>query len=187
MNKRQIIPFITLLAAFVLWTYIDPKIQSPTFTAHKPTYVAENVVSQHYDNLGFNDYQIVAEKMVSYPEDGITTFKLPKVIIYTQDQATGELTTWQLTSATGTLENKNKLLLSDNVLVENLTQNQLVQKMITTKAIVMLDDKEIISKSKVTWTGPQMRQEGVDMWISLATKEMKLNSKIKAVYLNEPK
>ena len=187
MNKRQAIPFIVLLLAFVLWIFIDPKIQTPSFTEHSPSYVADNVLSSHYDTQGFNDYRIFAMKMTSYPDEDITLFELPKVIVYTKDESTGELTTWQLTSTKGTLENKNKLLLSDNVLVENLTKNQLVQNMITNQAVVMLESKEISTKSKVTWTGPQVRQEGVGMWASMITKEMKLNSNIKAVYINESK
>ena len=187
MNKRQIIPFVALLAAFIIWVYIIPKVQAPNFTEHHPTYIANKVINTHYDESGFNDYQIFADKMVSYPEDDITLFELPKVIIHTKDTETGEITIWQLTSTNGTLENKNKLLLSEGVLIENLSKNEIVQEMKTNKAIVKLDKKEVTTDLQVIWTGPQIRQEGVGMWVSMATKEMKLNSNIKAVYFNEPK
>lgn len=187
MNKRQLIPFAALLAAFVIWVYIIPKVQVPSFTEHHPTYIANDIQSNHYDISGFNDYQIFSEKMTSYPDDDITLFELPKVIIYIKDKKTSEVTIWQLTSASGTLENKNKLLLSDDVLIENLSKDELIQEMETEKAILLLNNKEIISELKVTWTGPLIKQEGVGMWVSMATKEMKLNSNIKAVYLNESK
>jgi len=187
MNKRQLIPFVALLTAFVIWIYIIPKVQVPTFTEHHPTYIANKVQSNHYDASGFNDYQIFANKMISYPEDKITLFELPKVIVNTKDKVTGDVTIWQLTSTKGTLENKTKLLLSDGVIIENLTKNEIVQEMKTNKAIVQLDKQEVTTELQVTWTGPQVHQEGVGMWVSLATKEMKLNSNIKAVYFNEPK
>jgi len=187
MNKRQLIPFVALLAAFVIWVYIMPKMHTPSFTEHRPTYIANEIQSNHYDATGFNDYKIFAQKMTSYPEDDITLFEGPKVIVQTKDKQTGELTLWQLTSATGTLENKNTLLLSENVLIENLSKNELVQEMKTNKALVKLDIKEITTQSKVTWTGPQIQQEGVGMWVSMITEEMQLKSNTKAVYLNEPK
>ncbi|TEW51406.1 LPS export ABC transporter periplasmic protein LptC [Psychromonas algicola] len=187
MNKRQIIPFVALLAAFVIWVYIIPKVQVPNFTEHHPTYIANEVLSNHYDASGFNDYQIFADKMISYPEDDITLFELPRVVVHTKDKETGNVTIWQLTSTKGTLENKNKLLLSEGVIIENLTKNEIVQEMKTDKAIVQLDKQEVTTELQVIWTGPQIRQEGVGMWVSLATKEMKLNSNIKAVYFNEPK
>ena len=125
--------------------------------------------------------------MISYPDDNITLFELPKVVVHTKDKETGVVTIWQLTSVKGTLENKSKLLLSEGVLIENLSKNEIVQEMKTDKAIVLLDKKEVTTDLQVIWTGPQIRQEGVGMWVSMATKEMKLNSNIKAVYFNEPK
>ncbi|MGJ8582368.1 MAG: LPS export ABC transporter periplasmic protein LptC, partial [Psychromonas sp.] len=59
--------------------------------------------------------------------------------------------------------------------------------MSTPKATIMLDTKVITSDLKVTWTGPQLKHEGVGMWTSIEAEEMKLNSNIKAVYFNEPK
>ena len=187
MNKRQIIPFIALLASFLLWLYLKPEVERPTLPEHHPSYIADDVLSNHYDQSGFNDYRFIANKMTNYPEDEITLFEYPKVVIYQKDKKTEDVTIWQLTSQTGTLHKKNKLLLSGDVLIENLSKDQFVQTMQTEKATVMLDTKEITSESKVSWAGPQMRQEGVGMWVSMITEEMKLNSNIKAIYLNDPK
>lgn len=188
MSKRQIIPFIALIGAFVVWVFIIPKVKVPNILDHHPTYIANDVLSNHYDESGFNDYQIFADKVTSYPEGDLTVFQSPKVIINTKDKETGDVSVWQLTSKKGTLkENKNKLLLSSDVIVENLSKNEIVQEMKTDEALVLLNDKEVTTELQVIWTGPQVRQEGVGMWVSMATKEMKLNSNIKAVYLNEPK
>ena len=88
---------------------------------------------------------------------------------------------------TGTLKEKNNLLLSGDVLVKNLSKDQIVQTMSTPEATVMLDTKIITSDEKVIWTGPQIRQEGVGLWMSMVDEEMKINSNIKSVYSNEPK
>lgn len=187
MNKKQSIPFIALLIAFTLWVYFKPEVELPALPEHHPSYIADNVRSDHFDQFGFNDYRVFADKTTNYPEHNITEFVQPKVIVYNKNDDTGEITVWQLTSLTGTLKEKNNLLLSGDVLVKNLSEDQIVQTMSTEEATVMLDTKVITSDLKVTWTGPQMRQEGVGLWASLIEEEMKLNSNIKAVYLNEPK
>jgi len=187
MNKRQSIPFIALLIAFVLWTYLKTDVESPALPEHHPSYIADDVQSNHYDQLGFNDYRVFADKATNYPEKNITLFEKPKVVFYNKDEQTGVITIWQLTSLQGTLQEKNNLLLSGDVLIENLSKDQIVQTMATQEATVMLDSKEITSDLKVIWTGPEMRQEGVGLWASMVKEEMKLNSNIKAVYLNESK
>ncbi|WP_025565160.1 LPS export ABC transporter periplasmic protein LptC [Psychromonas sp. SP041] len=187
MNKRQSIPFIALLIAFIAWIYVKPDVEFPSLPDHHPSYIADDVKSHHYDEFGFNDYRVFAEKMTNYPETDTTFFENPKIIFYTKDKNSDSVTTWQLTSVEGTLTEKYNLLLSGDVLVENLSKDQLVQTMSTAQATVQLDSKEITSSKKVTWTGPQVKQEGVGLWASMVTEEMKLNSNIKAVYLNEPK
>jgi len=187
MNKRKSIPFIALLLAFIVWIYVKPDAEFPSLPDHHPSYIADDVQSNHYDEFGFNDYRVFAEKMTNYPENDITLFEYPKVIFYTKNKDSDVVTTWQLTSKEGTLTEKYSLLLTGDVLIENLSKDQLVQTMSTAKVTVQLDTKEINSDQKVTWTGPQVKQEGVGLWASMVTEEMKLNSNIKAVYLNESK
>lgn len=187
MNKRQSIPFIALIVAFVFWVYIKPETEAPSLPEHHPSYIADDVTSQHYDPLGFNDYRVFADKMTNYSEDESTHFESPKVVVYNKNIQTGVVSTWQLTSLKGTLTDKYKLVLSGKVLIENLSKDQIVQTMSTDEATVMLDSKIITTPLQVDWTGPQMRQQGVGMWASMETEEMTLNSNTKAVYFNESK
>ncbi|MDA7747010.1 LPS export ABC transporter periplasmic protein LptC [Psychromonas sp.] len=187
MNKRQSIPFLALLIGFLLWLYVKPENQVPALPDHHPSYIANEVLSNHYDEFGFNDYRISAKKVTNYPEDDLTLFEQPKILIYIKDETTKTISIWQLTSETGTLKEQKKLLLAGNVLINNLSKDQVVQTMYTEKAMLILDSKEMSSEEKVIWTGPQIRQEGVGMWASMITKEMTLNSNIEAIYFNEPK
>ncbi|TEW56656.1 LPS export ABC transporter periplasmic protein LptC [Psychromonas sp. RZ22] len=187
MNKRKSIPYIALLIAFLFWLYITPEDEVIIQPEHHPSYIADDVLSNHYDLVGFNDYRVFADKMTSYPDSDVTLFESPKVLVYIKDKNTDAVTIWQLTSKKGALNEKNKLSLSEKVLIKNLTEDQLVQTMATEQATVMLDSKEITSQLQVLWTGPQMQQQGVGMWASMITEEMTLNSNIEAVYLNETK
>jgi len=187
MNKRQSIPFIVLFIACAVWVYFSTDTEYPALPDHHPSYIADDLQSNHYDQTGFNDYRVFADKATNFPEDDTTLFEHPKVVIYHKDKETSVVSIWQLTSIKGTLKEKSNLLLSGNVLIKNITEDQMVQTMSTAQATIMLDTKVITSDLKVTWTGPQLKHEGVGMWASIEAEEMKLNSNIKAVYFNEPK
>ncbi|MEH6453770.1 MAG: LPS export ABC transporter periplasmic protein LptC [Psychromonas sp.] len=187
MNKRQSIPFIALLIAFLVWSFFKKDPIIPELPEHHPSYIASNVKSKHFDEQGILDYQIFSEQATSFSEDDITTFKSPKAILYIQNKDTNTTTTWQISSKDGILHQQDKLVLTTDVLVENLSLDQLVQTMETEELTLFIDEKEIVSDIFVSWKGPQGEQQGVGMWSSLISEELKMKDKIKAVYLNENK
>lgn len=187
MNKRQSIPFILFLVAFLLWLYFKPKDILQETAKHQPNYIAYNARNIHFDKTGKITHKIFADKTTSFAEKNITMFKKPKVIVYIENEETNEPTVWQITSNDGTLYQQNKLLLTSDVWVKNLSKDQLVQTMNTEKLTILLDQKEISSDLLVKWQGPQMQQQGIGMWASLTTEELIVKKAIKAVYLNENK
>ncbi len=187
MTKRQSIPFILLLFAFLLWLYFKPETILPTLPKHQPNYIAYNVSNVHFDETGKIGHKIFADKTTSFASKDITVFENPKVIIYIANKETNNTTVWQISGEDGILYEQNKLILSNDVWVENLSLDQLVQTMATEKLTILLDQKEISSDLPVTWKGPQMQQQGIGMWASLITEELIVKDNIKAVYLNENK
>ena len=187
MNKRQSIPFFLLLATFLIWFFFKQEAVLPSLPIHHPSYIATGINSTHFNKTGFLDYKIFADKATNFNEDELTNFQKPEVIIYTYDDQTDTTTTWQITSELGALYRQNKLVLSKNVLVKNLSLDQLVQTMKTEQLTLFLDKKEFSSDLLVTWEGPQIHQQGVGMWASLVTEEVIIKNKIKAVYINEKK
>ena len=187
MNKRQSIPFFLLLTTFLIWLFFKQEAVLPSLPVHHPSYIATDINSTHFNKTGFLDYKIFADKATNFNEDELTNFEKPKVIVYTYDEQTDTTTIWQLTSEFGALYRQNKLVLSKNVLVKNLSLDQLVQTIKTEQLTLFLDKKEFSSDLLVTWEGPQMHQQGVGMWASLVTEEVIIKNKIKAVYINENK
>ncbi|WP_028864250.1 LPS export ABC transporter periplasmic protein LptC [Psychromonas aquimarina] len=187
MNKRQSIPFVLLLAAFLLWLYFKPETVLPELPEHHPSYIANNVNSTHFDETGLISHKIFADKATSFTEKNITVFEKPKVIVYIHNEETDNTTVWQVTSEDAVLHEQNRLELTNNVWLKNLSLDQLVQSMATEKLTVLLDENEVSSDLFVTWLGPQMKQQGVGMWASLVTEELIVKDQIKTVYLNEKK
>lgn len=187
MNKRQSVPFVLLLAAFLIWLFFKQETVLPSLPVHHPSYIATDINSTHFNKTGFLDHKIFADKATNFNENELTNFENPKVIVYTRNEQTDTITIWQMTSEAGALYQQKKLVLSKNVLVKNLSLDQLVQRIKTEELTLFLDKKEFSSDLLVTWEGPQIRQQGVGMWASLVTEEVIIKDQIKAVYLNENK
>lgn len=185
MKKRQVIPFALLLCAFLLWLYFDPEKAQPEAPLHQPNYIAYHLHNIHYDINGNVTHKIFAEKTTSFAEKEITHFEKPKLIVYSNYEKNDKPMIWQISSLQGTLYKKDKLVLSKDVSIKNLTKDQLIQSMETEQLTLLLDTKEITTESLVTWKGPQMQQQGIGMWASLSNEELIIKDQIKAVYLNE--
>ncbi len=187
MSKRQAIPYSLLLIAFLIWLYLKPQEQQTTTPEHLPNYIAYNVKNIHYDETGIVSHKVYSTKATSYSNKDVTLFENPKVIIYIKNGQDNSITAWQVTSEKGLLSGDNQLILSTDVWVKNLTQDQLVQTMHTEKLTILLAEKEISSALMVNWQGPEMKQQGIGMWASLVSEELIVKKQIKAVYLNETK
>jgi lipopolysaccharide export system protein LptC len=187
MSKRQTIPYILLLVAFLAWLYLKPEQTLTSLPEHHPSYIAYGLSNDNFDENGELAHRIFSTKATSYSDKDITIFENPKVLIYIKNKENASITTWQVTSERGTLSDDNVVILYDDVWVKNLTLDQLVQTMNTEKLTVLLDKKEISSELLVHWQGPQMEQQGIGMWASLVSEELIVKKQIKAIYLNETK
>ena len=187
MNKRKAIPYLLLLIAFLTWVYLKPQQALTALPEHHPSYIAYNLSNVNFDEAGSVAHQIYASKATNYSEKKITLFENPKVLIFIKNKKDNSITTWQVTSETGVLDRSDKLVLSNDVWVKNLSLDQLVQTMNTEELTVLLTEKEISTELFVQWHGPQMAQQGMGMWASLVSEELIVKNQIKAVYLNETK
>ncbi|WP_354624738.1 LPS export ABC transporter periplasmic protein LptC [Psychromonas sp. MME2] len=185
MNKRQSIPFIILLVAFLTWLYLKPQKELPETSKHQPSYIAYNVTNTHFDIAGRSDYKLYADKVINFNATNKTLFENPRVIIYARKTDDNVPSIWQLSSKKGVLYNQDTLTLNDDVWLKNLSLDQLVQTMHTQELTILLDKKEVTSDLFVNWTGPQMKQQGVGLWGSLESEEFVVKDKIETVYLNE--
>lgn len=185
MKKRQSVPFIILLAAFLSWLYFKPQKELAESPKHQPNYVAYKINNTHFDLHGRVSHKIFSDKTISFTESDKTIFENPRMVIYSENEQQADSSIWQITSKEGTLYEQNKMILSGDVWVKNLSLDQLIQTMNTEELTILIDQKEISNDLLVTWTGPQMHQQGVGLWGSLVSEELIVKDKIKTVYLNE--
>ena len=187
MNKRQSIPFLILLLVFLIWLYFKPETNIPDEPKYPLNYIVYDASNIHFDETGKIEYKLLANKTTGFSEKDISVFEQPKLTVYISNKENKAPTIWEVSSDEGILYQQNKLILSKNVWVKNLSLDQLIQTMTTEKITILLDKKEISSDQPITWQGPQMQQQGIGMWASLVTEELIVKDKIKAVYFNENK
>lgn len=187
MRKRQSIPFVILLVFFLLWLYLRPEEDVEQKTKLPLNYIIYDASSTHFNESGKLEYEVFSSKTTGFSEQDLSVFEKIKLILYIENKEKKESTVWQVTSDEGILYKQNKLILSKNVVIKNLSQDQLIQTMTTEKLTILLDTKEISTDQLVTWHGPQMQQQGIGMWASLVTEELIVKDKIEATYFNENK
>jgi lipopolysaccharide export system protein LptC len=185
MSKRQAIPYAMLLISFLIWLYLKPQKELKTLPEHHPSYIAYNINNDHFNERGEVTHKIYATKAINYSNKEITFFENPNLIIYIKSN--NAITTWEISSKKGILSGDNKLILSEDVWVKNLSLDQLIQTMNTEKLTILLAEKELSSELLIHWQGPQMEQQGIGMWASLISEELIIKKQIKAIYLNETK
>ncbi|MEI6897507.1 MAG: LPS export ABC transporter periplasmic protein LptC [Psychromonas sp.] len=187
MRKRQAIPYCILLIAFLIWLYLKPQKELSALPEHHPSFIAYNINNSHFNETGEVTHQIYATKATNYNNENITVFEHPKVVIYIKNKKEKSITTWQIKSEKGILSDENKLVLSGDVWVKNLSLDQLIQTINTERLTILLAEKELSSEVFIYWKGPQMEQQGIGMWASLVSEELIVKKQIKAIYLNENK
>ena len=187
MEKRKQLPFVLVFIALLFWVYLKPEKELPETPAYHPSYIGYNVQNDHFNELGEMSYKVFADKATNYAEQDKTNFVQPRILMFHIDKKTKKISQWQITSEEGVLWGSNKVILKGNVIIDNLTKDQLVQTMKTEQLTAMLDKNEVMTDLPVQWTGPQMKQSGIGMWASFDTEELIVKEKINAVYFNENK
>ena len=187
MEKRKQIPFVLVFFALLFWVYLKPEKELPETPAFQPSYIGYDVHNDHFDEFGRMSYKVFADKATNYAEQDKTDFEKPRILMFNLDEKTQKISTWQITSNEGVLFGSEKLIFKGNVIIDNLTKDQLVQTMKTEELTAMLAKNEVMTDLPVQWTGPQMKQSGIGMWASFDTEELIVKEKINAVYFNEKK
>ncbi len=187
MTKRQATPYALLLITFLIWLYLKPQEHLVTIEEHHPSYIVYQLNNTHFDESGKINHKIFAAKTTNFSNKEATLFEQPKVLVYVNNAKDNSLTTWQISAEKGTLTGNNKLHLTGDVWVRNLSLDQLIQTMHSEELNIFLTEKEINTPLLVKWQGPEMHQQGIGMWASLVTEEIIVKNQIKAVYLNETK
>lgn len=145
-----------------------------------PDYVAFELVRSSFNKDGNLTGLIRANQMAQYEQLGQIQFEQPAYSIYE-----AELPHWQISADSGVMYLDDKVLLEQNVVVDNLQTNQLFQKLETPQLEYLLDTQRLQTNAGVEITGDGFAIQGQGVTIELLTRNITLKQHNGTIYRNE--
>ncbi len=146
-----------------------------------PDFVAHALIRRSFDNSGNLTGFIEAKQMSHYEQLGQIQFEQPAYHIYE-----AELPHWQISADNGVMYLDDKVLLEQNVVVNNLRPNELFQKMQSSQLEFILDEQRLETNSGVLISGDGFAIQGQGVTIELLSKKIALKQHNGTIYRNEP-
>ena len=155
MKFRLLVIIIFIIISLLWWM--------PTFNANQskpsavnqdilPEFTAELLHQEIYDADGNIHREVFSKKMEHYSELSLTHFQQPEFIIYQE-----KTPHWRISAQIGNMQD-GKLVLDNQVVMLQITNNSLVKK-ITTEYL------EIDLNNSLVTTDKKINIEGNDLWI----------------------
>jgi lipopolysaccharide export system protein LptC len=177
--------FLVLAGAVVLYSWIeyaDESAARPVERELVPDFVAYDLTRRSFDKAGDLSGQVKAAQMAHFEQLGQVQFEQPAYTLY-EDR----LPRWQISSAQGVLYQDNKVILEQNVQVNNLHPDEMFRQIQTGQLEMLLDTKLLQTDHPVLVLGQSFQIHGQGMQADLVTQKLRLFKHQGTVYQNENK
>lgn len=170
---RQLVWLIVIAAsAAVLYGWLD-MVDEPVKTQSSnqlvPDYIAYNLTQTSYDAKGQRISKVAATQMVFFDQLEQVQFEHPAFTLFEQ-----QTPRWQASSEQGVWFEGNKVILEQNVEVENLHDDELFQKIKSQQLEMALDSQILQTQQPVKILGQGFVIDGKGIRANLATQQMQL-------------
>jgi lipopolysaccharide export system protein LptC len=174
---------IVIAGCAILYSWIEAENEPKQQQVEReiiPDYVAFELVRSSFNKDGNLTGLIRANQMAQYEQLGQIQFEQPAYSIYE-----AELPHWQISADSGVMYLDDKVLLEQNVVVDNLQTNQLFQKLETPQLEYLLDTQRLQTNAGVEITGDGFAIQGQGVTIELLTRNITLKQHNGTIYRNE--
>lgn len=144
----------------------------------QPIYKSDKMETAIYDPQGNLSYQIVAEKVEHYDDNGNTLFISPNITIYNNYMAKS----WHIWAKSATLTKDKQLYLNNQVTLQNLLPDSQLKKIITNNAKVDLATQVVTSDDFVTIEGANFTSTGIGLLGNLHSQTADILENVKTYY-----
>ncbi|MEI6860311.1 MAG: LPS export ABC transporter periplasmic protein LptC [Shewanella sp.] len=145
----------------------------------RPNYIADNLRSVEYNELGLVSNRVTARHMEHFDEANITYFTHPIYLIYPD----GGEAQWRLQSTKGMLNKESgKVILENNVIIDSISSEEPIRTMKTSYLELDFNTMTMTSDRKVYIIGNDFMIQGVGLFGDLNTQKIQLLSKVKGIY-----
>ncbi len=183
MMKQLFWLFLVLTGSAVLYSWIetaDDSKQKPVERELVPDFVAYDLTRRSFDNDGNLAGQVKAVQMAHFEQLGQIQFERPAYTLY-EDR----LPRWQISSAQGVLYQDNKVILEQNVQVDNLLPDEMFRSIQTEQLEMLLEPKLLQTDHPVLILGQSFQIHGKGLQADLVTQKLRLYKHQGTVYKNE--
>jgi lipopolysaccharide export system protein LptC len=175
--------FLVLTGGAILYSWIEtayqPK-QAPIERELVPDFVAYDLTRRSFDKDGNLTGQVKAAQMAHFEQLGQIQFDQPAYTLYEN-----RLPRWQISSATGVFYQDNKVILEQNVQVNNLHQDEMFRQIQTEQLEMLLDTQLLQTDHPVLVLGQSFQIHGQGLQADLVTQKLRLYKHQGTVYQHE--
>lgn len=175
---------LVIAGCAILYTWIEAENEQQQKQVERelvPDYVAYQLVRSSFDDQGNLTGLIRAAQMAQYEQLGQIQFEQPAYSIFE-----AEMPHWQISAESGVMYIDDKVLLEENVVLDNLRTNELFQKMETPQLEFQFESQILQTNAGVEITGDGFAIQGQGVTIDLLTKMITLKQHNGTIYSNEP-
>ncbi len=149
--------------------------------SNAPDYIAHDLKRIIYDEQGHPAHQIEASKMEYYAGKEQMLFTQPRVTLFNDSS----LADWKLKALSGTLTGSELIVLENEVIASNLSEEDFIRE-ITTEYIEVLIDKDIMQSDKsVQISGDKINIQGQGLLAHIKQKQVELSNHVQTIYSHE--
>lgn len=174
--KYRLFVLLSFLLITILWWLPTLNEQTDKQTEQeqdiRPEFTAKLLHQEIYDENGNIEQEVFSQSMEHYSELALTHFKQPEFIIYENDKPY-----WRLSAQIGNLH-EDSLILDENVVMLQIIDNALVNKITTEYIEINLKTNIVISDKPITIEGKSVFIEGQGLTANLNQGTIKLTDHV---------
>mgnify|MGYP006148912949 CR=1 FL=1 len=182
--KKQLFWFLlVVICSSMLFSLLveDDKPQSMAVeTELQPDFVAYQLIRTSYDASGNMSGMIRATQMSHFEQLGQLQLEDPAYTIFEQ-----QLPKWQVSSNSGLLYPDDKVVLEQNVVLENLKSGELFNKLESEQLEYQFDQQLISTNQQVVISGDGFAINGQGVKVNLVTQKLQLHQHKGTVYRHD--
>jgi lipopolysaccharide export system protein LptC len=180
---QQLGLLLLLLAAISYWWHSSSEDSASITTEREliPDFIAEQLTRTVYDEDGQLSELMQAERMEHYEWLGFT--QLEKPVFTLLDRAHN--LSWQASSVSAVLYPNDKLILDGEVLLQNLTAGDLIDRVQTSYLEMSLHSEQLSTEEEVTIFGSGFFMHGLGMQANLNEQTIFIKHHIRTEYQHD--
>jgi lipopolysaccharide export system protein LptC len=182
--RKLLVVLVTILVSVATYLWFEPQDNMDTLSAAQelmPDYIAMNVSRTLYDEQGYPADSVTAAQLEHFEQLGFTQFDQP---VYTLYNATHQ-PSWQASSKHAIWFPQDRIILEQQVVIENLQANELIKRIETSTLEMLFPDNRLQNDQAVFIQGDGFYIEGKGLRADLTDKTLQLIQHNKTVYRNE--